>query len=149
MAGLSKPQNRRPCHVAASHLFLVEGGRILLLKRRNTGYFDGYYSVPAGHVEEGEDAVETVIREAREEVGITLREVEFAYVMYRFEGHYRVDFFFKALRYEGSPANAEPSKAEEVAFYPVDSLPDNVVPYVKKAIVDYFIHGRRFGQFFS
>jgi 8-oxo-dGTP pyrophosphatase MutT (NUDIX family) len=126
----------------------VEDGRILFLKRRNTGYFDGYYSVPAGHVEEGETAVQAVIREAREELGITLRSVEFAYVMHRFEGHYRVDFFFKALEYEGVPTNAEPEKAEHLAYFRPDSLPGNVVPYVKKAVADYFLHGRTYGEFF-
>lgn len=126
----------------------MEGGKILFLKRRSTGYFDGYYSVSAGHVEEGEAAVQAVIREAREELGITLRAVEFAYVMHRFEGRYRVDFFFKALDFEGVPTNAEPEKAERLAYFRQGSLPENVVPYVKKAVTDYFLHGKNCGEFF-
>ncbi|MGC8584316.1 MAG: NUDIX hydrolase [Thermoproteus sp.] len=143
-----RPRNRRPPHVVASHLFLTDGGKILFLKRRNTGYFDGFYSVPAGHVEEGETAAQAMIREAREELGITLRALEFAYVMHRFEGHYRVDFFFKALDYEGVPVNAEPEKAEHLAYFRPDSLPDNVVPYVRKAVIEHFLYGKTYGEFF-
>ncbi|MCX8136241.1 MAG: NUDIX domain-containing protein [Pyrobaculum aerophilum] len=121
---------------------------MLLLRRKNTGYFDCFYSVPAGHVEEGEAAVQAIIRKAREEIGILLKAVEFAYVMHRFEGHYRVDFFFKALEYEGTPVNMEPDKADHMAFFPLNSLPENTVPYVKKAIEDYFLRGRAYGEFF-
>lgn len=42
------------------------------MRRRGSGYYDGWYSVPAGHVEAGELPVDRLVREAREELGITL-----------------------------------------------------------------------------
>jgi 8-oxo-dGTP pyrophosphatase MutT (NUDIX family) len=42
--------------VPEAHLFLLYGDRILLLRRRNTGYEDGSYSVVAGHMEDSETA---------------------------------------------------------------------------------------------
>ncbi|MGD8997230.1 MAG: NUDIX hydrolase, partial [Anaerolineae bacterium] len=36
--------------VSAVHLFLVRDGQVLLLRRSNTGYEDGNYSVVAGHL---------------------------------------------------------------------------------------------------
>ena len=54
----------------AVHLLLVKDDRVLLLKRYNTGYEDGNYSVVAEHIDGGEDLKTAMIREAREEAGI-------------------------------------------------------------------------------
>jgi 8-oxo-dGTP pyrophosphatase MutT (NUDIX family) len=43
--------------------------RILLIWRSATGYRDGQLSLPAGHLDGGEDAVTGLVRELREEVG--------------------------------------------------------------------------------
>ena len=45
---------------------------ILLLLRENTGYLDGYYDLPGGHVDENEDLFAAMIREAKEELGIEI-----------------------------------------------------------------------------
>ena len=53
----------------ASYLVLIDNSKILLSKRHNTGFMDGYYSFVAGHVEKGESYSGTIIREAFEEAG--------------------------------------------------------------------------------
>src|SRR6185437_10686078 len=57
---------------AAVHLFLLRGGEVLLLRRYQTGYEDGSYSVIAGHLDGAEEVISAAIREAREEASITL-----------------------------------------------------------------------------
>ncbi len=42
---------------------------ILMSLRKDTGYMDGFYSLCAGHVDEGETVLEAMVREAREEIG--------------------------------------------------------------------------------
>jgi len=45
---------------------------VLFQLRKNTGYCDGMWSLVSGHVEDGECATSGMIREAHEEIGITL-----------------------------------------------------------------------------
>ena len=129
----------RALFAAAVHLLLVRDGEVLLLRRCNTGYQDGNFSVVAGHLDGGEPVVVAMIREAREEVGITLGpdDVAVVGVMHRWEGDERVDFFLAAARWQGEIDNAEPEKCDGLAWFPLDRLPENTVPYVARAIGTY------------
>ena len=49
--------------VVAVHLILIENGKILLLRRYNTGYEDGNYSVVAGHIDGNESVIKAMKRE--------------------------------------------------------------------------------------
>ena len=122
--------------VPESHLLLVQDGRILLLRRQNTGYQDGKYSVVAGHIDGAETARAAICREAREEAGIELApdDLAFAQVVHRADRDERVSFFFAATRWQGEVRNLEPDKASELRWFPLDRLPDDMVPYVRAAI---------------
>ena len=122
--------------VPESHLLLIRDDRILLLRRRNTDYEDGKYSLIAGHVEDGETAREAICREAHEEAGIELApgDLEFVHVVHRADRGQRVGFFFRALRWRGEPRNMEPHKADDFRWFALDALPDEMVPYVRRAI---------------
>lgn len=50
--------------IAAVHLFLLDGDKVLLSRRFQTGYEDGNFSVPAGHLDGNETIHEAMIREA-------------------------------------------------------------------------------------
>ena len=49
------------------HVLLERGARVLLMRRAGTGFFDGLFSLPGGHVEPGESVRDTAVREMREE----------------------------------------------------------------------------------
>lgn len=129
----------RPCFLVAAHILFIRDGRVLLLRRFNTGYEDGNYSLPAGHVEPGEPPLEAAIRESREEVGVEIArdDIAFALVMHRQAEAPRIDFFFIVGRASGDPRNCEPEKCDDLFWAPIDSLPPNMVPYVRHAIECY------------
>lgn len=121
----------------AIHLFLTRGDAVLLIRRFNTGYEDGNYSVIAGHIDGGETVTAAMCREASEEGGIELdpKTLQPVGVMHRraADGE-RIDFFFATDRWKGNLRNLEPEKCDEFRWVPSDRLPENTVPYVASAI---------------
>lgn len=109
---------------------------VLLQLRRGTGYYDEHWaSGAAGHVEPGESVFAAAVREAREELGITISAgaLHPLTAMHRTHGNgraidERVDFFFACRDWEGTPELQE-EKAAGLAWFALDSLPTPVVPH--------------------
>ncbi len=132
---------------ATVHIFLTKNeAEILLLRRFNTGYEDGKYSVIAGHIDGNEEVKAAAIREAKEEAGIEIQpsEIEVVGVMHRKGTDERVDFFLAASRWSGRIVNAEPHKCDNLSWHSVHDLPANMVPFVRRAFENY-----RHGKFFD
>lgn len=121
---------------ATVHLLFICRGQILLARRFNTGYRDGEYSVPAGHLDGNETVIAAGIREAREEIDVTLEpnNMAFSSIMHRIEGEERVDFFVRVHRWQGEIVNVEPDKCDDLRWVSLDALPDNTIAYVRRAI---------------
>jgi 8-oxo-dGTP pyrophosphatase MutT (NUDIX family) len=121
------------------HLLFFREEQVLLLLRCNTGYRDGEYSVPAGHLDGNETVMAAAIREAEEETGLRLDSANlvFSSIMHRNEGEERVDFFIRVLKWQGEPVNAEPEKCGELRWAEIKNLPENTIPYVRKALENY------------
>lgn len=118
------------------YLILEQNNKILLGLRQNTGFMDGYWALPAGHAEDGERAKISMIREAKEEIGIDIKEqdLEVVHVMHRNTNRENLDIFMKLSNYEGEIQNMEPHKCKELKFFSKNSLPDNIVEYAKYAV---------------
>jgi 8-oxo-dGTP pyrophosphatase MutT (NUDIX family) len=121
----------------AVHLFLFKEDKILLLRRFNTGYEDGNYSVCAGHVEQGETYIEAMKREAMEEIGVELETLTPVQIMHRKSTVERFDYFFVSTSWKGEVFNAEEDKCDELLWVSINELPDNVIPYIKSALDNY------------
>lgn len=119
----------------AAYLMLCKDDKVLLLKRKNTGYMDGMYSLPAGHIEAGESAIQAMMREAKEEIGIDIAEADLEVLLtcHRLNKQY-IDVYLSPLSYSGEIKNMEPEKCEELEFFDEDDLPENMVPEVREAL---------------
>ncbi|TCC16312.1 NUDIX hydrolase [Kribbella sindirgiensis] len=127
--------------VPAAYVIVRRGDEVLLLLRANTGYMDGHWAVPAGHVEHGESVLAAAVRELKEEVGLDVDAADLVPVtaMHRTGGNgdpidERVDFFFTAERWTGEPQLMEPEKAAGLEWYPLDKLPEPLVPHEARVL---------------
>ena len=130
------------------HLFFFRDDHVLLLRRFNTGFRDGEYSVPAGHLDGGETVLQAGVREAKEEAGVdvALDDLIFSSVMHRMDGEERVDFFVSVAHWYGEVFNAEPERCDDLSWFPLSALPANTIPYIRRAL-DNHAHGTRFDEF--
>lgn len=123
--------------VPASYVLLLQGPEVLLQRRQNTGYMDGFWVAgAAGHVEPGETARHAAIREAREELGVNIASagLELVTVMQRTDGaglprEQRVDWFWTCREWAGEPQICEPEKTSDLRWFPLTDLPDLVPAY--------------------
>lgn len=130
---------RQPTFYAAVFgIIRNEEGKILFSRRYNTGHLDGYLSLPAGHVEEGEPLTDAMIRELSEELNISHAQLYVSHTQQSkskedtkvyFNAYFEIDFF------DGAIKNQEPDKCSELIFLSLDELKDQkVVPYVHHAL---------------
>lgn len=130
--------DRQTAHLAA-YLILERDGKVLLLRRYNTGWGDGMYSVPAGHVDVDEKIVTTMAREAEEECGIKIAEedLEMVHVLHINTDKDYICFFFSAKIWKGEPRILEPDKSDDMQWFPLDDLPKNTLSFVKDVLEEY------------
>jgi 8-oxo-dGTP diphosphatase len=122
-------------------IILVTADNVLLAQRQGTGYADGAWNLPSGKLELGETISHAAIREAREEIGVRIREdaLRFVHLLhYRNSlGEARMGVFFQALRWDGEPYNAEPHKCASVQWWPLNELPPATYRYTAEGIRAY------------
>ncbi|MBT3816833.1 MAG: NUDIX domain-containing protein [Candidatus Magasanikbacteria bacterium] len=120
------------------HILFMKENSILLSLRKNIT-LDGLYGLVAGHLNGGETVTHAIMREAKEEVGVIVdpKDIKIANVCHNFNPKNNtefVQFYTICKKWDGEITNAEPEKCGGLQFFPVDNLPDNIVPYIKDAI---------------
>lgn len=124
---------------SAVHLILINDDKILIQKRMGSKLWPNYYALPAGHIDEGENQYEALIREAKEELGILIdkKDILNTYVVLRrnyfdIDGKKLepyIDYYFEVKKYIGIPSIMESDKCSELDWYSVDNLPDPFINY--------------------
>lgn len=128
--------------IPAVYLVLRRDNEVLLLRRANTGYQDGNYSVVAGHLDGDEVATQGLIREAKEEAGITVdpQHITLVHTAHRLSrnqpGNERLDLFFEVRDWQGEVTNMEPHKCDDLSWFSLDKLPANMIPFVRRVLTD-------------
>jgi len=102
---------------AAVYLVMREENKVLLIRRFNTGWMDGMYSLPTGHIDGNETVQMAMSREAKEEVNLDIlpEDLSILHIMHRKSSeHEYFDFFLEAKKYNGVLKNNEEDKCDEI-----------------------------------
>ncbi|MET9640114.1 NUDIX domain-containing protein [Streptomyces virginiae] len=126
-------------HIVGVHLYLERDGKILLgLRHPDCAYAGSTHHFLAGHCEQ-ESAVSCLVREAQEEAGLAIdpADVELVHLLHvvdRPGGQPRMQLVFRARRWLGEPQLREPDRCVSWAWWPLDALPEPIVPYTRAAV---------------
>lgn len=117
-------------------LAILRDGQLLLCRRLKAPEA-GYWSIPGGKVDHLESSLAAARREAEEETGLTIGEVEFlCYSEYidTEERHHWVSLIFVARDTRGEPALTEPDKLSDIGWFYPDNLPAPISAFAKDAL---------------
>lgn len=124
---------------------------VLLVRRCSQNFGQGLYSMVGGKVEKGETARKAIKREVYEETKLDIPEAAFELV-HTFhrqgpENELIVLCFKVDIAHMTAPYNNEPDKHDDMRFFKVTQLPENIIPAHKQAIecilqnISYSEHG--------
>ncbi len=128
-----------------------ETWKILMIKRKNTGFKDGYYGLPSGHIELLESPTDAVKRELKEEVGIdvtkeNLRIIHTSYSISENEFDEEIrpyfHFYFEVIAYTWTLANMEEDKSEGI--YWIDPKTESKIQFHE--IFEYIENGASYSE---
>jgi mutator protein MutT len=114
---------------------ILRDDEILLLLRKKAPEA-GSWTIPGGKVEFGETVEQAILREVKEEIGVDGRVIAplgvTDHILIEEHSHWVSQRFLVELI--GEPQNMEPQSHEEMRWFPISELPDNVTLTTQKAL---------------
>ncbi len=110
-----------------------EKGEILLQQRSGTGYLDGYWDLPSGHLEHGEAMQVSAVRELKEETGIIAEPeaLRLIHIDQYFLNKDYTNFVFEVDVWRGEPKICEPEKCSQIGWFTPGNFPKRCVNVVR------------------
>ena len=118
----------------AVFVLLIKEGKTFIMRRANTGWADGMWTIPSGHVEKGEGVIEAAIKETKEEAGVIVKAEDLTFAHSHAVADEYINFYFTTTTWEGEPYLAEPEKCSEVAWVALDAIPEDAIMQVRSLV---------------
>jgi len=116
---------------AAGIIILDENNRVLLVRHT---YGKKQWGAPGGMVDEGESAWDAARRELKEEINITVNDMELAGLYFQPHKN-RYIYNFKTHNFEGQ-LEVDNNEIDQFGFYPIDNLPSPISSFTVERLKD-------------
>jgi 8-oxo-dGTP diphosphatase len=141
----------RPTFPVGINALVIRDGKLLLGKRRGSAG-EGQWGLPGGHLEPGENMIDTAARELREETSLEAQSFTFLTLVNDNDNekagsakqHY-LQVVFQADGVTGEARVMEPEYCSEWRWFPLDALPENIFFGHTKGI-EFFLKQLPFGD---
>jgi ADP-ribose pyrophosphatase YjhB (NUDIX family) len=129
------------------NVFIIKDDKVLLGRRSNTGWMDGYLCPPGGHVEKGETPTIAIQREIEEELGVVVdpKDIEFVCVAARNNSpteYVAYEFVIRDKDYVFT--NAELEKCSELIWISMNDLPEDIIDDFRQVIEQGIVGGQAY-----
>lgn len=96
----------------AAKCYVINENKVLVTKYKEGNLKTGYYDIPGGKIEDGEEAKEAAIREVREETGVNIKNLKYSGNLIVEYPNRIFDFdIFVTNEFEGQPIDFEANEA--------------------------------------
>jgi 8-oxo-dGTP diphosphatase len=141
-----RPTANKPIHMKFSGktatAIILQPPKCILLIKRSTPPFIGYWALPGGRSEPGETAEQTVVREVKEETGLEVTIVRKVgdYHEQGVEGGFEYDYYPACfvVKAVGGELKKQDSEIAEIRYFALDALPE-VLAFEHAAMVKDFV----------
>lgn len=116
-------------------------GHIAMVRRANTSYRPGFYTLPAGHLEDEESVVGAAARELKEEAGLTVtpENLQLIHILHAGLGNSDLIYlhlYFLANNWTGD-LHSDDGHQDQLGWFDPDNLPSPIVPETVAALANY------------
>lgn len=132
-------KNSKASFKSAVYVIIKKEDKILLQRRQGTKAWCGFLALPAGHIDAGENPVQAMIREIKEELGMIVTEEQLINptVVERNCTDNKLqyyDVYYELVDYNEEPKIMEPNKCLELIWADVNNLPKDMITFEKDAL---------------
>lgn len=131
----------------AVYVLFIKDNKLLMYRRANTGWQDGKYGIPAGHLESNENVLNAAVREAKEEsnLDVNINDLKLVHTSHRIfipgksieTNLDYIDLVFLAKKWTGEPIITSENKSDEMIWVDLNDIPENTSKYIKSIIENY------------
>lgn len=126
------------CIPVSANVICRHGRDVLLMRRSSAArMWPQFWAFPGGKVDDGEFFREAAAREVREEMGILFSDADIrrdTVILCHTNQGMKLYYFCAVDEWQGMPEILEPHLATDLAWFPIDALPELMVPHHRLAL---------------